>query len=112
MKRNLVLVFALVLVATVSAAIAIAQTDTVPGAGMTPPEATTTPAATTTAVQPPATPLPPATRGLDFKLAALSSETFVMVKDQGDYQTVIVYKVSQGGKVQQTDRRNFFYQAP
>ncbi|MBI3073676.1 MAG: hypothetical protein HYY84_16315 [Deltaproteobacteria bacterium] len=112
MKRKLALGFGLVLVALVGTAIAVAQTETPAGGGTTAPATTPAPATPAAAAQPPVTALPPAKAGLDFKLAALSSETFVMVKDQGDYQTVIVYKVSPTGKVQQTDRRNFFYQAP
>jgi len=42
-------------------------------------------------------------------LTPLSPDTFVSVKDHGDSQTVMVYKVDDQGKVRLTHKAKFFY---
>lgn len=42
-------------------------------------------------------------------LVSLSPDTFVSVKDHGDSQTVMVYKVDDQGKVRLTHKAKFFY---
>lgn len=42
-------------------------------------------------------------------LVSLSPDTFVSVKDHGDSQTVMIYKVDDQGKVRLTHKAKFFY---
>ncbi|MCX7943831.1 MAG: hypothetical protein N2746_04920 [Deltaproteobacteria bacterium] len=42
-------------------------------------------------------------------LISLSPDTFVSVKDHGDSQTVMIYKVDDQGKVRLTHKAKFFY---
>ena len=44
-----------------------------------------------------------------MQTGVLSADTFVSVKDQGDSQTVLVYKVDDQGKVRLTHKAKFFY---
>jgi hypothetical protein len=45
----------------------------------------------------------------DVKVNVLSTDTFVVVKDVGDSQVVMVYRVDQNGKVQLLHRARFYY---
>ena len=45
----------------------------------------------------------------EIRVNTLSATTFVVVKDFGDHQLVIVYQVDDKGKVSQTDKKKFFY---
>jgi hypothetical protein len=45
----------------------------------------------------------------EFRVNTLSATSFVVVKDFGDHQLVIVYQVDDKGKVSQTDKKKFFY---
>jgi len=42
-------------------------------------------------------------------LVSLAPDTFVSVKDHGDSQTVMIYKVDDQGKVRLTHKAKFFY---
>jgi hypothetical protein len=55
-------------------------------------------------------PMPMALAGHhDVKVSVLSTDTFVVVKDVGDSQVVMVYRVDQHGKVQLLHRARFYY---
>lgn len=43
------------------------------------------------------------------KLQALNADTFVSIKDHGESQTVIVYKVDDKGTARLTHKAKFFY---
>jgi hypothetical protein len=45
----------------------------------------------------------------DLRISVLSSDSFVTVKDVGDSQVVMVYRVDQHGKVQLFHRARFYY---
>lgn len=45
----------------------------------------------------------------DVNVSVLSADTFVVVKDVGDSQVVMVYRVDQHGKVQLLHRARFYY---
>ncbi|MCC6811626.1 MAG: hypothetical protein IT381_29620 [Deltaproteobacteria bacterium] len=45
----------------------------------------------------------------DVRVNVLSTDTFVVVKDVGDSQVVMVYRVDQHGKVQLLHRARFYY---
>lgn len=45
----------------------------------------------------------------DVKVNVLSADTFVVVKDVGDSQVVMVYRVDTHGKVQLMHRARFYY---
>ena len=42
-------------------------------------------------------------------LQSLTDDTFVSLKDHGDSQTVIVYKIDDKGTARQTHKAKFFY---
>ena len=42
-------------------------------------------------------------------VVAASSEGVIAIKDHGDSQTVMVFKVNPEGKVKLTDKKKFFY---
>ena len=45
----------------------------------------------------------------DVNVSVLSADTFVVVKDVGDSQVVMVYRVDSHGKVQLMHRARFYY---
>lgn len=58
---------------------------------------------------PPAVPLAPRVVAGDFKVNTLSASRFVVVRDMGDHQLVLVYEVNDKGQVSQSDKKKFFY---
>lgn len=44
-----------------------------------------------------------------MKVNTLSPTTFVVVKDMGDHQLILVYEIDDKGKVSQSDKKKFFY---
>jgi hypothetical protein len=53
--------------------------------------------------------IPKTTLSEPATVQALSEDTFVAVKDHGDSQTVIVYKVDDKGAARLTHKARFFY---
>lgn len=63
---------------------------------------------------PPKIQVPPTRRAappetLTMKVNTLSANRFVVVRDMGSHQLVMVYEVDDKGKVSQSDKKKFFY---
>ncbi|MFA6032653.1 MAG: hypothetical protein WC889_07130 [Myxococcota bacterium] len=83
--------------------------------------AQTIPAAQPAAVQPPppppvtvmpqimAAPVAQASHGSSLTTTALAADTFVSIKDHGDSQTILVYKIDELGNVRLTSKKKFMY---
>jgi Flp pilus assembly protein CpaB len=110
MKKTalIILVAAILSVAAFSAVLAQSKPDPAAAATAAPaepapaiPQIMTQPVASISGQQPACSPT--------ITTTALSADTFVSVKDQGDSQTVLIYKVDDQGNVRLTSKKKYMY---
>jgi len=59
--------------------------------------------------QPVGAPTPAHNGGATVTITTLSSDTFAVIKDHGDSQTVLIYKTDDQGNVRLTSKKKFIY---
>ena len=103
---------------TVKCAMAIAFALLVLGPGPSFAQATTTAPAVQSPPPPPpvtimpqimAAPVAQSGQGTSLTTTALAADTFVSIKDHGDSQTILVYKIDELGNVRLTSKKKFMY---
>jgi hypothetical protein len=111
MKKTalIIAVAAILLVAAFSAVLAQSKPD--PAAAATPAPAQQPAPAIPQIMTQPITSVPGQQPGCSptITTTALSADTFVSVKDQGDSQTVLIYKVDDQGNVRLTSKKKYMY---